>query len=112
MADWKKDELQAAIAEVARRSTVDPDFRALAVKDAAAAIAKVGGKPAPADQAFRFVENSGDTKVILLPDPVPDLEELSESELVAIAGGDVKVGGDFKTSPTGPSGAAAGSWGR
>jgi len=59
----------------------------LALKDAASAIAKVSGKAAPEGQKFRFVDNSGPEKVIALPDPVPDLEELSEAELAAIAGG-------------------------
>jgi hypothetical protein len=112
MPEWTNEELQAVIAEVARRSTIDPDFRALALKDAAAAISMVGGRPAPKDQSFRFVESSGDQKVIALPDPVPDLEELSEAELVAIAGGDVRVGTDFKYTPSGPSGAGAVTWSR
>jgi hypothetical protein len=111
MPEWTNEELQAVLGEVARRSTVDPEFRALALKDAAAAISMVGGRPAPKDQSYRFVEHT-DAKVILLPDPVPDLEELSEAELVAIAGGDVRVGADFKTTPTGPSGAGAVTWGR
>jgi hypothetical protein len=87
MPKWTIDELEAVLAEVARRSSVDPDFRALALKDAASAIAKVSGKAAPEGQKFRFVDNSGPEKVIALPDPVPDLEELSEAELAAIAGG-------------------------
>lgn len=87
MAKWTIDELEAVLAEVARRSSVDPDFRALALKDGASAIARVSGKAAPEGQKFRFVDNSGSEKVIPLPDPVPDLEELSEAELAAIAGG-------------------------
>lgn len=87
MPKWTIDELEAVLAEVARRSSVDPDFRALALKDGASAIAKVSGKAAPEGQTFRFVDNSGAEKVIPLPDPVPDLEELSEAELAAIAGG-------------------------
>jgi len=84
---WTIEELETVFAEIARRSSVDPEFRALALKDAASAIARVSGKPAPQDQRFRFVDNSGPEKIIPLPDPVPDLEELSEAELAAIAGG-------------------------
>jgi len=87
MSKWTIEELETVFAEIARRSSVDPEFRALALKDAASAIARVSGKPAPEDQRFRFVDNSGPEKIIPLPDPVPDLEELSEAELAAIAGG-------------------------
>ena len=34
MPEWTNEELEAVIGEVARRSTVDPEFRALALKDA------------------------------------------------------------------------------
>jgi hypothetical protein len=87
MPKWTPNELEAVLAEIARRSSVDPDFRALAIKDAASAITKVSGKGAPEGQTFRFADNSGPEKVIALPEPVPDLEELSEAELAAIAGG-------------------------
>jgi hypothetical protein len=87
MAKWTIDELDAVLAEIARRAKVDPDFRALAIRDASAAIAQVAGKTAPPDRKFRFIDNSGPEKLIPLPDAVPDLEELSEAELAVIAGG-------------------------
>jgi hypothetical protein len=110
MAKWTIDELEAALAEVARRSSVDPDFRALALKDGASAIAQVAGKAAPDDQKFRFVDNSGKEKVIPLPDPVPDLEELSEAELAAIAGGanDGSKPSKYQINITGTTGGGGG----
>lgn len=114
MAEWTNDELQAVVSEVSRRASVDPDFRALAVKDGAAAIQTVAGRSGPANYTFRFVDNSGMEKVIPLIDPVPDLEELSEAELLAVAGGAAAPGSDFKVdvkvTPTGPT--AVGSWTR
>lgn len=111
MAEWTNDELQAVVSEVSRRASVDPDFRGLAIKDGAAAIKDISGKPAPDGYTFNFVDNSGMVKTIPLVDPVPDLEELSEAELTAVAGGvasDVKV--EVKVTPTGPT--AAVTWTR
>jgi len=53
---WTIEELETVLAEIARRSSADPEFRALALRDAASAIGRVSGKAAPEDQRFRFVE--------------------------------------------------------
>src|SRR5436309_2704484 len=114
MPKWTVDELEAILAEIARRSSVDPDFRALALKDAASAIANVSGRAAPVDQKFRFVDNSGSDKVIPLPDPVPDLEELSDAELAAVAGGTDHGGGCYPGIPPArsPGSLGGGAWSR
>jgi hypothetical protein len=80
------------IAEVKRRATIDPEFRALAVKDGAAAIAKISKHGIPAGTSFRFVDNSGPIKTVTLPEPLADIEELSDVELEQVAGGDVSTG--------------------
>src|SRR5262249_92462 len=96
MKDWTNEELQATFAEVARRAAVDPEFRALALTDSVAAIARVTPRPLPDGVTFRFVDNSGPTKIIPLPDPVPGIsEELSEVELENIAGGDTSISGGW-----------------
>ncbi len=87
MVPWKDSEWQETIAEVSRRATVDPEFRALALKDGAAAMSKVTTRPIPAGITFRFVDNSGSLKTIPLPDPLPEIEELSDLELEQVAGG-------------------------
>src|ERR1700733_12885342 len=87
MADWSNDEITLLLSEVARRSSVDPEFRDLALTNPAAAIAKVSTRPLPQDLNIKFLDNSGSTKYFPLPDPIPGLEELSEAELLAIAGG-------------------------
>ena len=79
-------DLQFALTEVARRSAVDLDFRALALRDAKAAIAKVSQAPLPADVEIKFIDNSGSVKTIVLPDPVA-AGDLSELELENVAGG-------------------------
>jgi len=89
MEKWKKEELEGALSEVTRRAAVDADFRALALKDGAAAIARVNPKLSVNDLVFRFVDNSGPIKTIPLPDLVEGIEEneLSEHDLEHVSGG-------------------------
>lgn len=88
-ATWTNEELQDAIQELMSRTATDLEFRALALKDSASAIEKIGGRPLVSDMTFKFVDNSGTLKTIPLPDLLPALqeEELSEAELEAVAGG-------------------------
>src|SRR5262245_20443532 len=87
MSQWSKEDEAGIIAEVRRRSAVDPDFRKLALADPAAAIAKISTKGAPTHVTFRFVDNSGGVKTVPLPDPIPETDELSDAELENVAGG-------------------------
>lgn len=75
MNPWTQDEVQQTLMEVARRATVDPQFRALALSDSAAAMAQVNPKPLPPDVSILFVDNSGSTKIVPLPDPVQGIVE-------------------------------------
>lgn len=92
---WSAEEEASIIAELCRRTAVDPEFRGLALKDPAAAIAKMTTKSVPADVAYRFVNRTGDplpssdrVRTIELPDAIPEAGELSDAELEQIAGGD------------------------
>jgi hypothetical protein len=78
-------EWQDILLEVSRRTAVDPEFRALALSDAAAAIAQVTTKPIPPSLAVRFVDNTGMTKTIPLPEPLFSIQELSDAELELVA---------------------------
>lgn len=91
MADWTEQELIQVVGEVLRRSTVDPEFRALAQKNPNAAVAKVTTRALPNDFTLQFHENSGSVKHFILPDPVAGIEELSEEDLKAVAGGGFQV---------------------
>jgi hypothetical protein len=87
MSHWTDEEQSQIIAELCRRSSVDSAFRELALRDPARAIAKVTTKASPPDRSFRFVDNSGSVKTVLLPDPIHETEELSDLELERVAGG-------------------------
>jgi hypothetical protein len=91
MQEWTQEEADQTVEEVKKRSLTDPEFRALAVNDAKAAIAKVNPKPIPSSLTVRFVDNSGRSKTIVLPDPVARVEELSDAELEEVAGGDNNI---------------------
>lgn len=86
MQDWTNEELEQALLQVAQRATADPEFRALAIRDAGAAISRVSSKSLPKDKRYKFVNDSGHLKAI--PDPVASCdEELDASELEAVSGG-------------------------
>jgi hypothetical protein len=85
---WTNEEMIRAAQEVARRVSVDEEFKRLALADGAAAIARVDPKPLPPGVVLKFVDNSGPLKTIPLPTPVSsELDEISEEELEAVAGG-------------------------
>lgn len=85
--EWNEKEAQATLAEVVKRSTTDPEYRALLLSDPDAAIAKVNPLPIPANFKIRFVDNAGANLTVVLPDPVAASGELSDAELEQVAGG-------------------------
>ena len=87
MATWSEDEIERTLEEIRKRSITDPEFRELALSDSAAAISKVNPKPVPENYMVKFVDNSGPVKSFLLPDPVSNVEDLSDAELEAVSGG-------------------------
>ena len=90
MAEWTQAEAQKAIAEVARRSRIDPEFRKLALRDPNAAIAQINPTPLPPGFTVRAVENEGASLTLVLPDPVSKDDELSDTQLEHVAGGFVR----------------------
>jgi len=88
MKGWTNDELQQMLLKIIRRAAIDPEFRALALRDGSAAISKVTSKPLPEDIIYQFVDNSGRVRIVALPDPVLDTDELSDTELEEVSGGE------------------------
>lgn len=95
MTKWSQSEITRTIEEVKRRAQADPEFRALALSDAAAAIAKVNPRPLPSGITAVFAEapeapesRGAAGTVIILPEPLADSEEISDEDLEDAAGGD------------------------
>ena len=101
MSRWSQKEVNRTMSEVKRRSILDPEFRALALSNPHAAIAKVNPRPLPARILVEFVDSAKESSsesssdaclVILLPNPVARADELSEAELeLAVGGNDTNI---------------------
>ena len=85
--EWNEQEAQKTLAELVKKATTDPEFRALALSNPNAAIGKINPLPIPANYKIRFVDNAGANLTVVLPDPVAATGELSDSELEQVAGG-------------------------
>ena len=88
MNEWTQQEVDQTLEEISRRAMTDPEFRQTALSNPTAAIAAVNPKPIPEGFSVQFADNTGSTKTVVLPDPIPDAYELSDAELEAVAGGD------------------------
>lgn len=94
MTAWSQSEADRTLEEAKQRSVIDPEFRALALSNAMAALAKINPRPIPAD-SVRFVESLEDLEeignssvlVVVLPPPGTSTDELSLEELENAAGG-------------------------
>ena len=82
---------QQTLAELGRRAATDPTFRALALKNPAAAMQQVAGEALPDGFKLRIVENDGAYLTCVLPDPV-ESGDLSDAELESVAGGTGRPG--------------------
>ena len=87
MNSWTEEEIERTLEEIRKLSLVDGEYRKLALTDPAAAVAKFNPKPLPQGYDIKFIDNSGAVKSFLLPNPVENVEELSDAELEAVAGG-------------------------
>jgi hypothetical protein len=66
MDPWKTPEFQMVLQELLRRTSVDREFRKLALRDPAAAFAQVSPMQIPEGITFRFVDNDGPIKTYAL----------------------------------------------
>ena len=87
MSQWTQEEVGKTLNAVARKSTIDPEFRKLCLTDPRAAIAQVNQIPIPESFRIRFVENEGANMTVVLPDPASAEGELSDGALEQVACG-------------------------
>lgn len=94
MSNWSQAEITRTIEEVKRRAAVEIEFRALALSDPIAALAKVNPRPFN-EGNIRFVESSdsrrpgGEEKIlwIILPEFGLAEGELTDDVLEEVSGG-------------------------
>lgn len=84
--NWTKEQIDATLRTLVERSMTDAAFRALALKDAKAAIRAVAG--VDVESNVRFVDNAGADLTVVLPDPM-ESGQVSEQELAGVAGGGI-----------------------
>lgn len=89
--EWTQEKADQVEQEVIKRAVTDPEFRALAISNPTAAISQVTDLSLPPGFKVQFVDNAGSNRTVVLPDPIPAVEELSEAELARIAGGDNNI---------------------
>ena len=87
MLNWSEDEVERTLEEIRKRSMTDEAYRQLALADPTAAVAQINPHPLPEGYQVKFIDNSGPVKSFVLPDPINTIEELSDAELEAVAGG-------------------------
>ena len=86
MNEWSEYAQQEAERLVFDRAASDPAFRALALRDGRAAVEEATGQSLPEGFTIRFIDPAGAHLTAVLPRSSDD-SELSEHELMAVAGG-------------------------
>ncbi len=82
------DDRQEALKLVTAKAAVDRAYRTRLLTDPNRAIAEVIGRPVPASLTIRFIEKDPDVDIlVVLPDLLDEVAELSEEDLDAVAGG-------------------------
>lgn len=84
---WTQEETDRVGVEIKKRAMKDPEFRALALSNPHAAVAKFNSTALPSGYKVRCIEQAGFNVTVLLPDPVSRVGELSDAELEQVAGG-------------------------
>ncbi len=81
-------EEQKVLQDLSARAAVDKAFREKALSDPHAALQEIAGVAVPSTFKIKFIEKApGIDALIVLPDYIDELSELSAEELEAVAGG-------------------------
>jgi hypothetical protein len=83
---------QKILNEVTARAAVDAEYRKRLLANPHQAIAEVCGVTPPKDLKIRFIEKPAGVDVAaVLPDLIPNADQLTPEELEAVAGGDCGI---------------------
>ena len=92
--NWTQEQIDQTLRAVIERSFSDPSFRAAALADGNAAVAKVSATAVPSDFRIRFVDNAGHDMTVVLPD-VPagarERQTVSDADLAGVSGGTLGI---------------------
>lgn len=92
---WTEEQVQETVAAVIERSSTDAEFRALALSDIYGAIKEVSGVEVPREFKINITDGTGYHVNIVLPEVRGAADELTETELEAVAGGSKSGANDF-----------------
>src|SRR4030042_1266533 len=86
MSDWTQEEVNEAIELIGKKASTDAEFRKLALTKPNEAVKKVMNKEVPSGYKLKIIENAaGFDQTFVLPNM--QIEELSDADLDAVAGG-------------------------
>ncbi|CAH1195504.1 hypothetical protein PAECIP111893_00706 [Paenibacillus plantiphilus] len=84
---WTNEQIQEAAQAVVGKAISDAEFRKLAISDIYAAIKQVTGREVPQEFKINVIDGTGYHANIVLPEVRGAADELTETELEAVAGG-------------------------
>ncbi|RXZ82287.1 hypothetical protein EBB07_11480 [Paenibacillaceae bacterium] len=84
---WTEEQVKETVSAVVSKAGSDAEFRALAVSDIYAAIKSATGHEVPQDFKIQVVDGAGYHVNVVLPELRGAEDELTETELEAVAGG-------------------------
>ncbi|WP_341279234.1 hypothetical protein [Paenibacillus sp. FSL H8-0537] len=84
---WTQEQFNETVHAVIAKANSDAEFRALAISDIYAAIKAATGHEVPQQFKINIVDATGYHSTIVLPEVRRAADELTETELEAVAGG-------------------------
>ena len=88
---WTDEKIQKAEEEIAKRASTDDAFRARCVADGNAVVEEIAGEDLPEGMTIKFFDPGDSSHCTVLPRAVSASDELSDSDLEQVAGGDRNV---------------------